>query len=319
VVFGRWPSFFAAMGRESGETRRVIEVREDDEKQSAPADREARRSGEPRADERPEEPPAATAGSATGTGGAQTKGGQKDARLKPPPSKGAGGGASSAAAAPAKQAAKGLGEDILTQVAQAKFEAQEDKLRDVARHSMSLLRDYSKINASECARRVADIRRSLAKYDMQYIRVWDLQERVRVAEVAELATTTANCIKEAEAEAKEIVGLRAALAREEQRRKRYEGYEEVAAEVNCKKSRKDSQAAIATVKADIAKIKQQQADLEEMTEVRTQRAQILVRAVADLRADLDQEGPAAAERTAAAKTAAAGASTPPSGPVEVIS
>lgn len=187
-----------------------------------------------------------------------------------------------------KSTAKGLGDEALTQVAQAKFEAQEERLRDVARYSMALLRDYSKMGLADCQKKVTEIRKSLLKYEMQHVCVWDLQERTRRAEIANLQAEAERCRSEAEAEGQKIVECRAALGKERKRRTRYEKYEEMAADINRKKSRAESQASIDCVKADITRLKQQRDDLEDLIERRSGQAHVLREAVVTLRKDLDE-------------------------------
>jgi len=143
--------------------------------------------------------------------------------------------ASGAPTSSAKPSSKVLGEEALTQVAQAKFEAQEDKLTYVARHTMALIRDYGKIDTTTCSRRVTEIWKSLLRYEMQHIRVWELQERRRLLEIAALEAAAQTCKTEAKKEEENIIELRKELDRERRRRKRYERYEESAAEVNKKK------------------------------------------------------------------------------------
>jgi len=76
---------------------------------------------------------------------------------------------------------------------------------------------------------------------------------------------------------------------ERRRRKRYEGYEALATEVNVKKSRPELKAEIESTTADIARLRQQRVDLEAMTEERNQRAQLLCQAVLELKQDLRRE------------------------------
>eukprot|EP00929_Paragymnodinium_shiwhaense_P013693 TRINITY_DN121538_c0_g1_i1.p1 TRINITY_DN121538_c0_g1~~TRINITY_DN121538_c0_g1_i1.p1 ORF type:complete len:414 (-),score=110.92 TRINITY_DN121538_c0_g1_i1:100-1200(-) len=200
-----------------------------------------------------------------------------------------------AAPTPAKTAPvkPGLTEETLAQVAQAKFEAQEDKLRDVARNMMALLRDYPKLGGPEVTKKVAEIRKCLMKYEMQYLRVSELQEKRRRVEIGNLEAEAARCRQEAEVEASKLPGLHETLDLERRRRKRYEGYEEFAAEVNKKKTRTEYHAEIERVNADIADIRSQRKALEEKIDQRIRRAQLLRGAAAELAADLREEQEAA--------------------------
>jgi len=188
-----------------------------------------------------------------------------------------------------------LTEEALTQIAQAKFEAQEEKLKDVARCAMALLRDFPKLSATDRAKRVAEVQKSLLKYEMQYIRAWEYQERRREVEIARLGEEAERCRKEAQEEGEKIVGLREVLESERQRRERYEAYERAAAEVNRKRTRDDCKAAIAATKAEIERLKRRRTDHEALVEERSQRAQLLRHAVAELAADLRREQEHAAE------------------------
>eukprot|EP00927_Polykrikos_kofoidii_P069004 TRINITY_DN64387_c0_g1_i1.p1 TRINITY_DN64387_c0_g1~~TRINITY_DN64387_c0_g1_i1.p1 ORF type:complete len:315 (-),score=69.81 TRINITY_DN64387_c0_g1_i1:137-994(-) len=183
----------------------------------------------------------------------------------------------------------GLNDETLNQVAQSKFEAQEEKLREVARHAMAFLRDYPKLGASDCAKRVAEIRKSLMRYEMQYLRVCELQERRRREEILCLDAEAARCREEAVKEVDKIVELRDVLEKEKRRRKRYEGYEEAAAEVNRKKTRMESQAEIDAVTNEISRIWQHRAELDGRIKERSVRAQLLRQAVAELSTDLRNE------------------------------
>mmetsp|Transcript_87369 Transcript_87369/g.154917 ORF Transcript_87369/g.154917 Transcript_87369/m.154917 type:complete len:299 (+) Transcript_87369:81-977(+) len=214
---------------------------------------------------------------------------------------------------PAAKASEGLADDALTQIAQAKFEAQEERLKDVARQSMALLRDFQKLDASDCTRKIADIQKSLLKYEMQFIRAWEFQEHRRNIEIEALEAQTRRYREEAEEEGAKISDLRQVLETESRRRKRYEGYEEAAAEINKKKTRKESTAEIQAAIEEIAKLQMQQQELEALTEERNKRAQQLRHAVEELKTDLQKEQQLrkevlGQEEVAAAASAAAGAS-----------
>merc|ERR1712061_963490 len=137
-------------------------------------------------------------------------------------------GAAKSTGKSATKTGEGLDDEVLTQIAQAKFEAQEDRLKDVARHTMSLLRDYARLNSTDCSRRVAEIRKSLLRYEMQYIRAWEYQERRRRLEIEALEKEAERCRQESEEEGGRIIELRQILEKEKRRRKRYEGYEAAA-------------------------------------------------------------------------------------------
>merc|ERR1711972_38506 len=74
-------------------------------------------------------------------------------------------------AKPVPKGGSGISEEILTQVAQQKYDAQEEKLREVAKCTMVLLRDYHKIGAPDTTKKINEIRKTLLKYDLQYLRV----------------------------------------------------------------------------------------------------------------------------------------------------
>merc|ERR1711933_659578 len=96
------------------------------------------------------------------------------------------------------------------------------------------------------------------------------------------------------------------------RRERYEAYERTAAEVNRKRTRDDCKAAIAATKEEIERLKRRRADHEALVEERSQRAQLLRHAVAELAADLRRERDHAAEilRSSGATLAADDAKAP---------
>lgn len=225
-------------------------------------------------------------------------------RLKPPPkttTSAATAGAAASASAPSAAAPKpaaskgGLTDELLTQVAQQKFEAQEEKLKDIARHSISLMRDYSKLSASECSRKVSEIRKYVLKYEMQHVRVWELQEHTRRTEVAILNDEAKRCQEEAIAEGEKIPDLHQTLEKAKRRRKRYQDYEQTSSEINVKKSRVESKQEIARVTEEIEKLRERRGDLEAAIERRAQRAQLLRHAVADLALDLQREQSMTAE------------------------
>jgi len=190
---------------------------------------------------------------------------------------------------PAPKGGEGLGDEMLTQIAQAKFEAQEDKLRDVARQTMAMLRDYGGLPATDSDRRVAEVRKSLLKYEQQYIRAWASQEQRRRLETEVLEAEAERCRQEAEDEASKYVELRQVLEKERRRRKRYEHYEKLAEEVNRKKSRSESQSEIDAAAAEIERVNRKRVELEALAEARNQRAQLLRHAVAELKQDLQRE------------------------------
>uniref|UniRef100_A0A7S4QDL2 Uncharacterized protein n=1 Tax=Alexandrium monilatum TaxID=311494 RepID=A0A7S4QDL2_9DINO len=190
---------------------------------------------------------------------------------------------------PASKGGEGVSDEMLTQIAQAKFEAQEDKLRDVARQTVAMLRDYGRLPAADSDRRVAEIRKSLLKYEQQYIRASVSQEQRRHLETKVLEAEAERCRQEAEDEGVKYIELRQVLEKERRRRKRYEHYEKLAKEVNKKKSRSESQTEIDAATAEIERVSRKRVELEAVAEARNQRAQLLRHAVAELKQDLQRE------------------------------
>lgn len=214
---------------------------------------------------------------------------------------------------PVVKAADGLSEEAIGKIAQEKWDIQEDKLRELARYCMVLVRDYSKLSAAEMTKKVTEAKKVLVKYDMLYIRAWEFQERRRSHEVKALSEEAEKCRIEAEAEGSTISQLREDLEKARRRRKRYEGYEELASEVNQKKSKVELQVEIDAATAEIERLQQRRKDLRELVVLRNKRAQLLRQAVEELKQDLQRErelrlemlGP---EELAAAAAAVAGSS-----------
>merc|ERR1719356_1814827 len=127
---------------------------------------------------------------------------------------------------------------------------------------MALLRDFKKMDVADCTRKIADVQKSLLKYEMHFVRAWEFQEQRRYIEIEDLEAQTKSYRQEAEEEGAKIADLRQVLEKERRRRKRYEGYEEVAAEVNKKKTRTESKSEIQAAIEEIEKLQQQQRELE---------------------------------------------------------
>uniref|UniRef100_A0A7S1A268 Uncharacterized protein n=1 Tax=Noctiluca scintillans TaxID=2966 RepID=A0A7S1A268_NOCSC len=216
-----------------------------------------------------------------------------------------------------KPASKGLSDEALTQVAQAKFEAQEDGLRVVARHAMSLLRDINKMTGPECTKKVAETRKALLKYEMRDVNVAELQQKAVRMEIERLVLETARCKQDAEAEGAKMEGLQRTLEKERMLRKRHESCEALALEINRKRTRTDCSEAITTVTSDIETIGQQRQELESLVVRRNQTARLLQYAVADLRRDLQLELNTVVEQGGSVADAAGGHSSEDI--VEVIS
>jgi len=178
---------------------------------------------------------------------------------------------------------KGLGDDALTQVAQQKFEAQEEKLKDVARHGMSSLRDFQKLSESEYAKKVIEIRKALMKYEMQYVRVWELQDRTRRAEIDESQIVSERSHREADAESEVMGQLTVQLEKEKHRKRRYEVHEAAAAETNQKRTRMELQADIDAKASEIEQLRRQNQELKEQAEHVQQRGQLLREAALDMK------------------------------------
>jgi len=209
-------------------------------------------------------------------------------RLKPPPkaapaqATGGGGGKTSSKA-------PGLSDEATATAAQVKLEWQEDKLKDVAKPAMALLRDFKKLSATDCSKKVLDIRKALVQYELKCIRMWELQEKVSQSEIQVLHVRAEENKKEAEEEVSVVPGLQAELEKSSQRLKRHQDYETLAMEVNRKKPRKETQGEIAAVNTSIEQLRQQQSELEDMVERRNQRAQLLRHAIEELKQDLQLE------------------------------
>jgi len=186
--------------------------------------------------------------------------------------------------APKKQEPN-LTDEVVTQIAQAKYEAQEDKLKDVARHSMALIRDFNKMEEQDCFRKIADIQRCLVKYEMQYIRAWEIEEKRRQREIADLEAMRARFQKEGEGEEKQLEGQREVLQKAQVKRKRYEGYEALAASVNTKRPQHESKEQINKFTSELQKMHQQQKRFGQLSQHRDERSRVLAKAVEELDKD----------------------------------
>eukprot|EP00913_Durusdinium_trenchii_P035372 g33102.t1 len=161
-----------------------------------------------------------------------------------------------------------LSDEVVTQIAQSKYEAQEDKLKDVARHSMALIRDFHKMDEQDCFRKIADIQRCLVKYEMQYIRAWEIEDKRRQRELLDLEAMRLRFRKEGEAEESQLEGQREVLQKGLAKRKRYEGYEELSASVNTKRPQHESKAQIQKLTVELQQMEQQQKRLAELSQHR---------------------------------------------------
>merc|ERR1711972_309532 len=97
------------------------------------------------------------------------------------------------------------------------------------------------------------------------------------------------CQEEMEVEGTRTVELRQVLENERRRRKRYEGYEQAALEVNRKKTRTSSAEEIEAASAEISRLSRERHEVEKRIDRRNQRAQLLQGAVVELKEDLAEE------------------------------
>ena len=151
------------------------------------------------------------------------------------------------------ETASGISDESLTQVAQQKYDAQEEKFRDVAKAASALIRDYQNLKTPEFVKKVNEIRKALLKYDLQYLRVFDCQQRRRNVEIEKLKAQAIQCRLDAQKETDMSIELLAIVEKERRRRKRYASYESIATEVNKKKSRAECKTEIEATQAAIAK------------------------------------------------------------------
>jgi len=220
-----------------------------------------------------------------------------------------------------QQDKEGLRDDVLTQVSQQKFEAQEEKLKDVARHAMASLRDFHKLSEAEYAKKVTEIRKALMKYEMQYIRVWELQDRNRQVEIEDSQSVSERFHRDANAEAAVIAQLTGQLGKEKLRKRRYEVHEANAAQTNQKRTRLELQADIDVKTGEIEQLRKQNKDLKDQAVQIQQRGQLLREAAQDLKQLLatQMESPAGIAPVTQASASRKAASNPPLVVVEVIS
>jgi len=202
----------------------------------------------------------------------------------------------------------GLTDEQITQIAQTKFEVQEDRLRDVMRLAMSTVRDLPKLAEADRTRRVTEVQKALLKYEMQ-IRGWEYQERRRKVEISRLEAEAVRYRKDADAECARTDELSQGLEREWKRRRFYEAHERAAIEVTQIQSTEDAVAAIAKVKEEIASLKKQRTEYDALIEERSQRAQLLQQAVQELAQDVRKEKEHASQALSA-HPAAAGSVVP---------
>merc|ERR1719272_2554461 len=109
------------------------------------------------------------------------------------------------------------------------------------------------------------------KYEMQYVRVWELQDRTRNSEIAESEVVSERLHSDADAEGKIMGQLTVQLEKEKQRKRRYEAHEATAAKVNQKRTRVELQADIETKTVEIEQLRQQNGELKAEAELIQQR------------------------------------------------
>jgi len=285
------------MTNESGSSTRVVEVREEKEKEKEKDQEKEKDNGNEEKTEKNEKSEKKVLdndkSSSKGADATQAKSSAStpSSRLKNPPkvaaeaattAKSSTREVTSSAAAKDKTSSKGLTEEAMTQVAQQKYEAQEEKLRDVARHSMSFLRDFQGMAEPNFSKKVIEIRKALMKYEMQYVRVWELQDRTRRAELEVMSEEAGRLNEQAEEETEVIEDLRAKLEKEKLRKRRYESHEAAAAEINQKRTRTELQAEIDAQNADIEQLRRQKKELNAQAEELQLRGQLLRESALDV-------------------------------------
>ena len=170
---------------------------------------------------------------------------------------------------------KCMDNQTLTQVAQLMFEAQEDKLKDIIRPSMSLLRDFSELDEPECVKKIAAIRKALMKYEMRIVQVWELQDRTRRSEIEECHSAAEKLHSDADAENEMMLRLTTMLSKEKLRKRQYEAHEATASQINQKRTRLELQIDIDAKTADIEQLRRQNQQLNELTNILHRKGQLL--------------------------------------------
>ena len=182
-------------------------------------------------------------------------------------------------------------EEEFTKLAKDKFDAQEGKLKEIAKKSMALLGHFHSPklgSVAEVQRRVAEIRKCLWRYDNQ-VWVWQKMEDLRRLEIEELEKQ-AKCYKDkALMEACKMNDLQIDLERECKRRKRYEHYESLAKEVNEIKSRPELRLEIEAANADIEKLKKKKKELDAQIDKRNECLRVAKHVADNLKLELETE------------------------------
>ncbi|CAK9023091.1 Uncharacterized protein SCF082_LOCUS16059 [Durusdinium trenchii] len=128
--------------------------------------------------------------------------------------------------------------------------------------------------------------RCLVKYEMQYIRAWEIEDKRRQRELLDLEVMRLRFRKEGEAEESQLEGQREVLQKGLAKRKRYEGYEELSASVNTKRPQHESKAQIQKLTVELQQMEQQQKRLAELSQHRDERSKLLMKAIEELDKDL---------------------------------
>jgi len=224
----------------------------------------------------------------------------RDTRLKPPPPKapvktsaaspsskaGSADSSTGAAAGSSKPSTKVLADDVLTRVAQEKWEAQEDKLKDLAKGCMTFLRDYPKMSPQTCNNKVVELTKTGFKYVQQFIRVIELQEKTRKRECKVLDEEIERLRKETEKEIENAKDLMVVVEREKKRGQRHLDMDRIASEINQLPTRVELQEQIAKEEAEIAANRKMFAEIKALNEHKDQKVQMLLHLVTDLKQDL---------------------------------
>ncbi|CAJ1372803.1 unnamed protein product [Effrenium voratum] len=124
---------------------------------------------------------------------------------------------------------------------------------------------------------------------MQYIRAWEIEDRRRRREIADLESMRVKYQKDAETEESQLEGQREQLLRSQAKRKRYEGYEQLAGKVNSKRPQHESKAEIQRVSNELQQMQQHQKHLAELSQQRDERSRQLMKAIEELDKDLAAE------------------------------
>merc|ERR1719456_1306851 len=164
----------------------------------------------------------------------------------------------------------------VSEAASVKFNEGEEKLKEIAKLTMLLFRDFPKLDKAAFEKRVLELRKAITRYEGSNVKIWKLQHELREKEFKYYEELKERSSSQRQRSEELVESLHDELREVRLKRKQLQDLEVLAKEINTKKPRSETKALITDTLKQAENIQAEEQQLNENNERRAKKAMLMM-------------------------------------------